>query len=519
MSRAFAGPSTDVISFAAGNAPPDQGPWTLMALVKSSSGTFGWVCGGGVNGTSTVWAMGLDSSKWFIWNDFTAGNSSGVASGNWFWVAVTKASGNVTPRWHFKNVTAGTAWSHAAAGGTVADNTGTFSGIRVGNYPSGATGNCWQGEIAVVAACDTAMTDLQVEAACTLAASDTLTAITGSTKKWMVRLNQASIATSVPDDTGGGGGQNAITGTTVGATDPPGYNYSISSLTPFTKDLTVNWRVLNGITKDVRVNWRVLGSFTKDLTTLWRVLNPLTKDVILKWRVLNAITKDVTLDWRVLNAVTKDLTIDWRVLNSFTKDLTLDWRVLNALTKDLTLDWRVLNTITKDVTLKWRVLNSFTKDVTLDWRVLNAITKDVRLNWRVLNPVQKDLVLKWDVLAGTSFVKDLGLRWRVLNPVQSDLNVRWRVLNGVQSDLAIRWRVLNPLQRDLTLRWDVLANTSFTKDLRMQWRVLNPVQRDLLLRWRILSAALPDPLPADVIAYLEDNAVAILIPESVIARL
>jgi hypothetical protein len=223
-----------------------------------------------------------------------------------------------------------------------------------------------------------------------------------------------------------------------------------SSTTPFTKDYSLQWNVLNTFAKDYTVNWRVLNALQKDYTLNWRVLNSLTKDYSLLWRVLNTIAKDYTVNWRVLNSLTKDYTLNWRVLNSFTKDYALQWDVLSgtSFVKDYTISWNVLNTFQKDYQLQWNVLNSFTKDYQVLWRVLNSIQKDYTLNWRVLNTIQKDYQFLWDVLAATGFTKDYQILWNVRNTFAKDYDLRWRVLsigalefylwrNGIETPLTV----------------------------------------------------------------------------------
>jgi len=248
MSRAFGGPSTnDTITFSPGNAPPDQGPITFASLVKAPSG-FGWIASGN-NGTSANWAFGLDASAWFAWNDFTSGRAQIITTSHWAWVVCTKTSGSTIPRWHLRDVTSAGSWDHTnATGGTVADNTGTITNVLVGNFGGGGAANAWQGSIAAIAAWDSVLTDLQVEGACTLSAADLLSGGGAAAAKWMVRFNQASTGTSVSDDTGGGGNQSAISGTTVDVDEPPGWSYSLTSSFVARQPLTLRQAVKRAAT-------------------------------------------------------------------------------------------------------------------------------------------------------------------------------------------------------------------------------------------------------------------------------
>jgi hypothetical protein len=212
----------DSITFSVGNSPPDQGPITVAVLAKASSvaGFTGWMIAGRKSGTA-VWGLLTSNNagpKLFAENDF--GNGISGLSTSWRWYVMTKASGNVAPRISVWDLSG--AWSHTDNSAGVGDGTGAIDTLLVGSQ--NGTNNGWRGSIAVIATWDTQLNDAGVEAACTLAALDTLNA----SPKWMIRLNQASTATSITDDTGGGGNQSALSGTSVDADDPSGYNYSLA---------------------------------------------------------------------------------------------------------------------------------------------------------------------------------------------------------------------------------------------------------------------------------------------------
>lgn len=223
MSRSF-NPTTgaDSITFSVGNAPPDQGPITIAVLAKSLANTFtGYLVNGRASGS--VWAALTSNNpdeRLFAESDFGNGVAS-VVNGSWRWYVITKASGSVQPRMHIWDLSS--AWTHTNNTANVGDGSGPITSLIVGGNGSGSQG--WRGSIAVVAAWDSALSDAAVEAAMTLKASDVFAA----SPKWMVRLNQASTATSVTDDTAGGGNQTALSGTTVDSDDPPGFSYSLSA--------------------------------------------------------------------------------------------------------------------------------------------------------------------------------------------------------------------------------------------------------------------------------------------------
>lgn len=223
MSRAFdSSGGADSITFSVGNAPPDQGPITVAVLAKAASvaGFTMWMARGLKSGTA-IWGFLTSNNagpKLFAENDF--GNGVAGLSTSWRWYVMTKASGSAIPRIHVWDLSG--AWSHTDNSANVGDGTGPIDTLVVGGNGGGSNG--WRGSIAVVATWTSALSDGAIEAAMTKAALDTYNA----TPSWMVRLNQASTGTSVTDDMGGGGNQSAISGTSVDADDPSGYNYSLS---------------------------------------------------------------------------------------------------------------------------------------------------------------------------------------------------------------------------------------------------------------------------------------------------
>lgn len=221
MSRFFDGNfATESIVFAPGNATFDQGPITMVALVKQTSVATAFVLAG-LNAGTDVYGLLTDASRPYISRDFSAGGPLFTVD-DWWWLAVTKAAGNVAPRWHLRNVTTGGAWTHANGTTAVTDGTGPVDTIVVGNLTA-AGANDWRGLIAAVAVFGSALSDAQIEGACTLAAADLATA----GPAWGTVFDQSSTATAAVDFTGGGGNQTAISGTSVSADDPPGWSYTV----------------------------------------------------------------------------------------------------------------------------------------------------------------------------------------------------------------------------------------------------------------------------------------------------
>lgn len=225
MSRQFdTTAGADYITFSPGGAPIDQGPITIAVLAKANSvaGFTMWTCRGSKTGTA-IWGFLTSNNagpKLFAENDFGSGVSG--LSTSWRWYVMSKASGGASiPRVHVWDLSG--AWTHTDNTAGVADGTGPIDTIYVGGNGSGTNG--WRGSIACVATWSSALSDAAIEAAMTLRAAD----VFGATPGWMIRLNQGSTATSVTDDTGGGGNQSAITGTSIDADDPPGFSYALTN--------------------------------------------------------------------------------------------------------------------------------------------------------------------------------------------------------------------------------------------------------------------------------------------------
>jgi hypothetical protein len=125
--------------------------------------------------------------------------------------------------------------------------------------------------------------------------------------------------------------------------------------TPFTRDYTVRWNVLN--------------NFVKDYALLWRVRNTFQRDFVLRWTVRNAFSRDYAVQWRIMNSFVRDYQIQWQVLNAFQRDYALAWNVRGSWQREYALRWAVRNLFTRDYQLRWRVLTdaptpSLPQDVT-----------------------------------------------------------------------------------------------------------------------------------------------------------
>lgn len=225
MSRFFnGGVAADRITCSSGLMTSTQGPITIAALARiTATGVTAWMvqgAGGGFAKFSTL----ISSGPLFFENDFGSGGPT-IPTNQWCWLVGTKGSGSVPPRWHVLNITAGTAWSHSNGPANVNDIGGTTDTIIIGGQLGGGASTTWRGQIAACAVWNSVLSDLAVEAACTLSALD----LKNASPKWGVLLNQSSVATPVTDFTGGGGDQTSISGTAVDASEPPGWSYNLTA--------------------------------------------------------------------------------------------------------------------------------------------------------------------------------------------------------------------------------------------------------------------------------------------------
>lgn len=214
MSRLFNG-TTDNVTFSAGAANIVQGPITIAALVRPATVAGERPLVSGI-GAGFGYIMLINAGQ-LICNDYF-GSGPTITNDVWQWLVMTKAAGNATPDFYVREI--GGSWVHTAGNQNAADDTDVASTINVGYDGSGH----YSGRAAVDAVWNSVLSFSAIQAACTLSAADLL----ASSPKWMVRWNQASTATAVTDDTGNGGDQTVISGTSVDADEPAGWDYSLT---------------------------------------------------------------------------------------------------------------------------------------------------------------------------------------------------------------------------------------------------------------------------------------------------
>jgi hypothetical protein len=225
--RAFNGGVTaDRVVTSAGLGTTGQGPVTIAALVKITSGFSGtgWIIDGD-DGSFVKFGILTSGGPLFYENDFGSGGLT-PPTGQWVWIVGSKGTGAAIPRWHVKNVTTGGAWAHGDGTANVNDLSGAATEIVIGGQSFGGAGTTFRGSMAALARWPRVLTDSEVVAYCTSLAKD----LRLSEPDWGVLLNQASTATAVQDFTGGGGNQTSVSGTTVDSDVPPGWDDTLPTV-------------------------------------------------------------------------------------------------------------------------------------------------------------------------------------------------------------------------------------------------------------------------------------------------
>ncbi len=207
--RHFTAASSEKITCSLGAMNFVMGPGTIAAVFKTpavfvtgnffSSGASGPVSWAGAVDNTGKPRLGTNGTN------ATAG-ATALAVSSWYLVALTKATGTVTPRVHIYDYAAVT-WVHENAGGTLGDSSTPITRCAIGVGASGAAG-FWDGDIAAVGGWNVVLTDSQVQ---------DLLLFLPAVAKGLWRLNQDVTTENVLDMSGGGANQSAIVGTSITA--------------------------------------------------------------------------------------------------------------------------------------------------------------------------------------------------------------------------------------------------------------------------------------------------------------
>jgi hypothetical protein len=210
----------DVISLAVGNCGPAFGPATVAIILKRGGTNSENIIGGfnGAGQAAVTWELGIDDAGGgnVLYLDFPSVNFSVaptitvVPGDNFVLLAITKATGSSAVRFHRYKYDTST-WTHEN-GAAINNSPVTTNRLQLG----AADTDFYTGDILIAGYWTSVLSDLVIE---TL--KDSLTDWENANPQGLWLLNQTSIATPVPDLTGGGADQSAITGTSVSANDLP----------------------------------------------------------------------------------------------------------------------------------------------------------------------------------------------------------------------------------------------------------------------------------------------------------
>ena len=191
--------------------------YSLIALFRPSnalrSATFTLRVGG-----SNAADMIIDSGKWFYGGDFGAGYAGFTPiAEHWIYAGMSHAAGSNAGRWHHRDLTAGGASVHGDAAFAVG-NPGAITEVRLGDGD-----NECRGDGALYAVYSTVLSDAQFDAAFSLSGA------AGAFGLHPVAMWLGDSSNCETDVTGGGAGITSTFGTVGTSTDPPGFNYALSS--------------------------------------------------------------------------------------------------------------------------------------------------------------------------------------------------------------------------------------------------------------------------------------------------
>jgi len=220
MARAFDG-TDDKITVANGDTDFVFGPGTVAFVLRKNNNNSQRPFMHGSAGATRLGMRFNSTSDLSLQCGATLqiGAVTVTAADGWALAAITKGSGSVNPRYH-KYIFSSNAHTHADGAAAVADNTAPTADPVIG---ANNTNEFFNGDIAIGALWDVALTDAQIES---LPFSLAAWFAPGQPRAlWL--LDQADVGQTLDDMTGRGANQNAITGTAVATESVPIFNYGI----------------------------------------------------------------------------------------------------------------------------------------------------------------------------------------------------------------------------------------------------------------------------------------------------
>jgi len=224
MSLHFDNTVLNTISCGAGTATAvGSGAYTMVALVLT--GTFNTNSGivvGYLSGSAER-SLLIDTGQLFG-EGFDPGFGT-LTTANWYWAGISKTAGSQQQRFHLAPyVSSGSfTWSHGTSSANVHGDHSPLDEFRIGDGNSRANL-----DMAAMAVFTSALSDLQIETACSRLASDLQAA--SPSAFWTMPL--ANGTNPLVDLTGGGANENSRTAGITASADPPSYSFSLSQASP-----------------------------------------------------------------------------------------------------------------------------------------------------------------------------------------------------------------------------------------------------------------------------------------------
>lgn len=238
MARHFTRTAGDYVDLGSGSASMvDGGPSTVVILWRPTTVHSGWLIVADTGAGQSAFSINpfSDGNLWHTMVGFRT-TMPYTALDGWRIDIWTKPAGAAQPvRGHSMLLSVGT-WSHANYG-TSDDSTNVPSvRFRVGRHPS--FGDALDGDVAAMAVIQDNWLDAAIDSGSLGSGLAQWMTLIGANPAVVWAFNQALVSDPIVDITGGGGDQVAISGTSI-STDPPGFNYLLTTPTDCTFDWTL----------------------------------------------------------------------------------------------------------------------------------------------------------------------------------------------------------------------------------------------------------------------------------------
>lgn len=244
MARHFTATSGDHVDLAPGSsANVDGGPSTVVMLWRPTTVHSGWLLHTDNGAGGTVFAINpyTDGAIWNTIGGTFHATMTYTATDDWRLDIWTKGAGSVQLRGHRMLLSAGV-WAHANYGASADSANIPVTRCRVGGHFS--TSGALNGDVAAMAIVQAEWSDATIAGGSLETGLAQWMTLIGADPAVVWAFNQAVVSDPVPDVTGGGGDQTAISGTSI-STDPAGFSYLLS--TPTDCALAMTLPVVGGV--------------------------------------------------------------------------------------------------------------------------------------------------------------------------------------------------------------------------------------------------------------------------------